>query len=55
MLVNEGDLSVARACIVVGLSRRAWYRENPEKAQLERDSPVIDELNGLVGGTPMVP
>ena len=30
------------------LSRRAWYREDPEKAQLDRDAPVIDELNDLV-------
>ena len=48
MLVNEGGLSVARACTVVDLSRRAWYREDPEKAQLDRDAPVIDELNDLV-------
>ena len=48
MLINEGDLSVAKACTLVGFSRRAWYREDPAKAQLERDAPVIDELNGLV-------
>lgn len=48
MLVNEDDLSATKSCTVVGLSRRAWFREDPAKAQLERDTPVIDELNGLV-------
>ena len=52
MLVNEGDLSVAKACTVVGLSRRAWYREDPVNEQLERDALVIDELNSLVDKHP---
>ena len=52
MLVNEGDLSVAKACTVVGLSRRVWYREDPVNEQLERDALVIDELNSLVDKHP---
>jgi len=32
----------------VGLSRRAWYREDPAERQQERDAPVIDALNALV-------
>ena len=52
MLINEGDLSVAKACNVVGLSRGAWYKEDPVMSQLERDVRVIDELNRLVNKHP---
>lgn len=46
--MNEGDLSIANACRLVGMSRRAWYRDDPTDTQLHRDQPVITELNRLV-------
>ena len=34
------------------MSRRAWYSDDPAARQLERDQPVIDELNKLVDRYP---
>ena len=47
-MVNDGDLSISKACELVGLSRRAWYSDDPADKQLPRDRPVIDALNKLV-------
>ena len=33
---------------MVGLSRRAWYSDDPAEKRLQRDVAVIDELNKLV-------
>ncbi len=46
----EGDLSVRRACTLVGLSRSAWYRESADR--LERDADVIDALQELAAEKP---
>jgi putative transposase len=51
-LVNEGGLSIAKSCAVVGLSRRAWYRPDPAEKQFERDQPVVDALNRLLDQYP---
>lgn len=48
MLISESDLSIARACAAVGLSRRAWYRVDPSTEQLKKDEPIIEALNKLV-------
>ena len=52
MLVNEGDLSVAKACAGVGVSRRAWNGAEWGTRQLKRIALVIDDLNGLVDKHP---
>ena len=47
-LIVAGKLSISKSCAAVGLSRRAWYREDPAQKQLDRDTPVIDALNKLL-------
>jgi ABC-type nitrate/sulfonate/bicarbonate transport system permease component len=37
-------LSIARACLAAGLSRRAWYRKDQAKEVDKRDDPVIEAL-----------
>jgi putative transposase len=39
---------VSKACAIVELSRRAWYREDPAERQLAADQPIIDALNAVV-------
>jgi len=39
---------VSKACAIVELSRRAWYREDPVERQLAADQPIIDALNAVV-------
>ncbi len=51
-MITNSELSITKACSVVGLSRRAWYREDPAESQQERDAPVIDALNALVDKHP---
>ncbi len=46
MLTTEHQLSVRRACRVVGLARAAWYRP-PQPADV-RDGPVIEALQRVV-------
>jgi len=43
--VAEGDLSVRRACCLVGLSRSAYYTEPQDR--LSRDRAVIDALQAI--------
>jgi hypothetical protein len=50
VLVKEHGLSVGRACRAVRLSRTAWYRQ--PRSSPERDRPVVDALNRLVGQQP---
>jgi len=45
-LVAEQGLSVAKACLCLGLSLAAWYKQ--AKNRMERDRPVIDTLQALV-------
>jgi putative transposase len=45
-LVAEQGLSVTKACLCLGLSRSAWYKQ--AKNRMERDRPVIDALQTLV-------
>ena len=33
---------MSKACAIVELSRRAWYREDPAERQLATDQPIID-------------
>ena len=47
-LVQQGHLSISKACRLTGLSRRSWYRPDPELRRLARDQPVIDALNAIV-------
>lgn len=47
-LVQQGSLSIARACRLTRLSRRSWYRPDPSQHRLERDQPIIDALNAIV-------
>lgn len=47
-LIGIWKLSIARACSIAGLSRRAWYRGDPRKRVDKRDAPVIDALNEIV-------
>ena len=35
---------MSKACAIVELSRRAWYREDPAERQLATDQPIIDAL-----------
>ena len=42
------SLTVSKACAIVELSRRAWYREDPAERQLAADQPIIDALNAVV-------
>ncbi len=39
---------MSKACAIVELSRRAWYREDPAERQLAADQPIIDALNAVV-------
>jgi len=48
LLISESDLPISRACAVVGLSRRAWYRADQSTEQLKKDEPIIEALNMLV-------
>jgi putative transposase len=43
--VAEENVSVRRACALVGLSRSAFYREPPDR--LQRDREVIDALQAM--------
>jgi len=45
-LVAEQRLSVTRACLCLGLSRAAWYKQTKNK--MKQDRPVIDALQALV-------
>jgi len=47
-LISIWSLSIARACSVAGLSRRAWYRGDPAEEVDKRDAPVIEALNEIV-------
>ncbi len=47
-LVQQGSLSIAKAYHLTRLSRRSWYRPDPNQHRLERDQPVIDALNAIV-------
>ena len=47
-MVQQGSLSIARACRLTRLSRRSWYRPDPSQHRLERDQPIIDALNAIV-------
>lgn len=46
----EGEVSVRRACTLVGLSRSAWYSEPEDR--LKRDAEVIDALQELAKEKP---
>jgi putative transposase len=46
ILTTEHQLSIRRACRVVGLARAAWYR--PPRAPTIRDAAVIDALQTVV-------
>ena len=39
---------MSKACAIVKLSRRAWYRGDPVERQLAADQPIIDALNAVV-------
>ena len=39
---------MSKACAIVKLSRRAWYRDDPVERQLAADQPIIDALNAVV-------
>lgn len=41
-------LSIARACLAAGLSRRAWYRADRKEEVDKRDAPIIEALNELI-------
>lgn len=43
---------MAKACVIVGLPRCAWYRPDPSKVRLKRDEEVIDALNEVVARYP---
>ena len=43
----QAKLSIARSCQIAGLSRAAYYKRPMLASQ--RDGPVIDALNGIVG------
>lgn len=43
---------MAKACSILGLSRRASHREDPTQCQQEPDAPVVDDLNTLVDKHP---
>jgi putative transposase len=47
-LISIWSLSVVNACSVAGLSRRAWYRDDPAERVDKKDAPVIEALNGLI-------
>ena len=47
-MVQQGSLSIAKACRLTRLSRRSWYRPDPSQRRLERDQPVIDALNTII-------
>ena len=38
-----------KACAIAGLSRRAWYRKDPEERRVDKDGPVIEALNEIIG------
>jgi putative transposase len=44
-MIETHNLSVARSCRYIGLSRIAYYRQPSDR--LQRDRPVIDALSGL--------
>lgn len=46
-LVQQGHLSISKACHLTGLSRRSWYRPDPVLRRLARYQPVIDVLNAI--------
>lgn len=48
-MISMWALSVVRACDIVGLSRRAWYRGDPKERADKKDLPVIEALNEVVG------
>jgi len=43
------SLSIVRACVIAGLSRRAWYRKGGEEKRANKDALVIEALNEIVG------
>lgn len=47
-LVGIWRLSIARACRVAGLSRKAWYLGDPAERVDKKDAPVIEALNELI-------
>ena len=49
ILHETRGLSVLAACAAVRLSRAAYYRPPDEGRRLERDQPVIDALQAVVG------
>jgi putative transposase len=50
IMVKEHGVSIVRACVLVKLSRTAWYRRS--HASMERDREVIEALNGIVEKRP---
>ena len=51
-LIGIWSLSIVRACGIAGLSRRAWYRGDGEEKRANKDGPVIEALNEIVGAHP---
>ncbi|TNH11198.1 IS3 family transposase, partial [Testudinibacter sp. TR-2022] len=47
-MVEQGLLSISKACRLTRLSRRSWYRPDPSLLRLERDQPIIDALNAII-------
>jgi putative transposase len=47
-LITIWKLSIVRACSIAGLSRRAWYRGDPQKRAAKGDAPVIEALNEII-------
>lgn len=48
-MIGIWSLSIARACGIAGLSRRAWYRKDPEERRAIKDGPVIEALSEIIG------
>ena len=48
-MIGIWSLSIVRACGIAGLSRRAWYRKDPEQRRVDKDGPVIEVLNEIIG------
>ena len=48
-LVQQGALSIAKACRLTRLSRRSWYRPDPSQHRLERDQPAFSVQRHIRG------
>lgn len=46
------SISVAKACRIAGLSRKAWYLGDSKERADKRDTPVIEALNELIEAHP---